>query len=44
MQRCAGRRPGLLRAIDAVHRGPWRVDADAFEPSVLTTLALAPEA
>lgn len=33
--------PTLARALHAVHAGPWRVPEDAFEPSILTTLALA---
>jgi len=33
--------PELLAALEAVHSGPWRVSDDAFEPSILTTLALA---
>lgn len=33
--------PAWLAAIDAVHRGPWRVASEAFEPSILTALALA---
>jgi hypothetical protein len=41
MHRCARAQPGLLRALEAVHKGPWRVAEDAFEPSILTTLALA---
>jgi 2-polyprenyl-6-methoxyphenol hydroxylase-like FAD-dependent oxidoreductase len=41
MHQCVKRQPALLRAIDAVHAGPWRVPEDAFEPSILTTVALA---
>ena len=41
MERLLRANPTWLAAIDAVHRGPWRVDADAFEPSILTALALA---
>jgi 2-polyprenyl-6-methoxyphenol hydroxylase-like FAD-dependent oxidoreductase len=40
MQAKARRHPEMLAALDAVHRGPWRVPADAFEPSILTSLAL----
>ncbi|MGD9796055.1 MAG: FAD-dependent oxidoreductase [Acidimicrobiia bacterium] len=41
LNRCARQQPELLRALEAVHAGPWRIDEDAFEPSILTTLALA---
>lgn len=41
MHRCAWQEPTLLRALEAVHTGPWRVAEDAFEPSILATLALA---
>lgn len=41
LNQCARQQPELLRALEAVHAGPWRVDEDAFEPSILTTLALA---
>lgn len=41
MEALARRQPALLAALDAVHRGPWRVAEEAFEPSILTALAAA---
>jgi 2-polyprenyl-6-methoxyphenol hydroxylase-like FAD-dependent oxidoreductase len=41
MERRLREEPVLGAALDAVHRGPWRVPEEAFEPSILTTLALA---
>ena len=41
MEALVRRQPGLLAALDAVHRGPWRVSEEAFEPSILTALAAA---
>jgi hypothetical protein len=36
-----GRRPGLARALSAVHSGPWSVEAECYSPDILTTVALA---
>jgi 2-polyprenyl-6-methoxyphenol hydroxylase-like FAD-dependent oxidoreductase len=41
LEALARRQPALLAALDAVHRGPWRVPEEAFEPSILTALAAA---
>ena len=41
MESLARRQPSLLAALDAVHRGPWRVGEEAFEPTILTALAAA---
>lgn len=41
MYRCTKAQPELLRALEAVHAGPWHLPEDAFEPSILTTVALA---